>query len=143
MRPKLLIIPRTTALEFEYAEGGVEQLLDDLQFEASERGIVLQGSSSATVLELLSRASLGLLRFRRDVRLIVSTLPQLLLEIRFDLLDWQNESVSARLFVMEKPPDRIKLLGWHLKQKSPYLDVNRAQQTEAAIAALQKAQRSD
>lgn len=143
MRPELLTNPRTVALEVEYVEGGLDKLLEDLQTEASESGIVLQGSSSATVIELLGRASFGQLRLRRDVRLIVSTLPQVLLEIRFDLLDWRNESVNARLFVIERPPLRIQLLGWHLKKKSQYLEADRTRQTDAAMAALQKAQRSD
>jgi hypothetical protein len=142
MKPELLTSSRTSPLEVEYMQGGIDELLNDLQIEASESGIVLQGNSVTTVFELLMRASFGLLKYRRDVRLIVSALPQPLFEIRFDLLDWQNQPVGARLFVIEAPPIRVKLLGWHLKKKSQYFESDRARQTQAALNALQRAIRS-
>jgi hypothetical protein len=116
MKPELLTSSRTSPLEVEYMQGGID--------------------------ELLMRASFGLLKYRRDVRLIVSALPQPLFEIRFDLLDWQNQPVGARLFVIEAPPIRVKLLGWHLKKKSQYFESDRARQTQAALNALQRAIRS-
>ena len=143
MKPELLTSNRSTPLEVEYVQGGIDELLKDLQIEASESGIVLQRNSATTVYELLMRASFGLLKYRRDVRVIVSALPQPLFEIRFDLLDWQNEPVGARLFVVETPPIRVKLLGWHLKKKTQYFESDRARQTQAALSALQKANRND
>ncbi len=135
MKPELATTPRQTPLVLRY-EGGVTGLLSDLQGSAEVLEVRLHPRSSIEVRNHLEALRFGRLRFRKDIKLFRATLPNLLFELRLDLSDENFQPIKARLFVAEKPPNEILLLGWFLKQPTKAGEA-RLLQNQAAQKALQ------
>lgn len=116
--------------------GAQELPLKEFQLQAQDLGVQLNTDSAARVYEVLRAASLGRLRYREDLKLVKTTLPKIIFEIRLDLFDVDFRVLKARIFVSEDSPDRLLVLGQFLKLGWEPSFVSRTRQNEAALDAL-------
>ena len=137
MKPELLTTPRSKPLALNYL-GDAQALLGELFRQASELGLQLNSRTNIQVRDLLRAARLGHLRFRKDIKIIKATLPDLMFELRLDLFDVELNPIKARLFVVEEPPSQVNLVSWFLKPAEESAGDARVRQNQAAVAALRK-----
>lgn len=139
MRPKLLTSPRSTPLDLILigANGDVTSaVLNQLEAE----GIQADRRNLEPLFDLLERAAFGQLRYGRDVKIVKSTLPQLLFQLRYSFTS-QSGVVQGRVFCTELLPNTIFLLGWFFKLAGNDSEATRLHQTEAARRALRESEK--
>lgn len=135
MLPQLLCTPTDRGYVLS-SPGGLDHLLEDLEFELWSLGHASTFETHAAVRELLVSAAFGGLRMGRDVKLIKAAQPEPLFELRLSLATESGEFINGRLFATEVLPSEIKLLGWFCKASKGDPKLDRLRQTRRALALL-------
>ena len=141
MRPRLLTSPRATPLNLVLV-GDASDLASFVLASMESHGVQTDFHYVEPLFDLLSKAAFGQLKYRRDVKIIKATLPEMLFQLRYSVATHLGV-VQGRFFCIEQLPNTITLLGLFFKVAGDDSEATRIRQTEAARRALGKVRNID